>query len=185
MKKSRVRIAASAAVLAAAAFGATGCGAINQQATTLHYDASDGVSAGDRANLIVNNLLLVTNGDSEPARFIGHLSNDSAKKQKFSIAFDGQTVSTTVDAKSDVSLQDDSYAEDFTVDGTSDGEFKTTDPGLNVEVTVTTGESGKTEVKVPVVDGTLPEYAEYVPGGSNPDVRKHLEPAEDSESSEH
>ncbi|MGO1320906.1 MAG: hypothetical protein ACTMIK_11725, partial [Galactobacter sp.] len=181
MKKSRVRIAASAAVLAAAAFGATGCGAINQQATTLHYDASDGVSAGDRANLVVNNLMLVTNGSDDPARFIGRLANDSAEKQEFSIDFDGQTVSTTVDAKSDADLHEDSFAKDFTVKGVSDGEFKTTDPGLNVQVTVTTGDT-ETELKVPVVDGTLEEYAEYVPGGSNADVRKHMEPATDSDS---
>lgn len=186
MKKSRVRIAASAAVLAAAAIGATGCSAINQQATTLHYDASDGVSVGDRAGLVANNLLLVTNGDKAPARFIGDLSNNSSSSQEFSIDFDGQKVSTTVDAKSSVKLQNDSFAKDFTINGTDDGEYMVTNPGRDIQVKVTTGDSGTKELKIPVVNGTLKEYAKYVPGGSDSDVRDHLQPSAAAEGeSEH
>lgn len=185
MKKSRVRIAVSAAALAAVAIGATGCATINQQATTLHYDASDGVSAGDRAELVANNLLLVTNGDGEPARFLGHLANDSSKAQKFEIDFDGQTVSTVVPAKDDVSLQDEKFAKPFTIDASDKGENKTTNPGLQISVTVTTGKTVTDNLKIPVVDGTIKDYAEYVPGGSKADVRDHLKPSPESNSEEH
>lgn len=181
--KSRVRVAASAAALAVIAVGASGCAAINEQATTMHYDASDGVSAGDRSDVVANNLMLVTNGDGAQARFIGHVANNSDEAKDFSIDFDGQNVSTNVKAGSDVNLQDKKFADSFTIDGSSDGKDKTTDPGLNVAVTVKTG-STSTDVNIPVVNGTIKDYEQYVPGGSDPDARQHLEPSDKASSEE-
>lgn len=174
--KNRVRLAASAAALALLALGATGCGAINDQATTMHYDASDGVSVWGDA-LQGRNLLLVTNGADQQARFIGQLSNPTSKDATFTIAYQGKDIALPVKAGSSVNLQDQKYASQFTVPGMDDGKNKTTNPGLVVTVAMTPGDSKAQSIDVPVVNGTLEDYAAFVPGGSDKDARKHLEPA--------
>ncbi|RKW69813.1 hypothetical protein [Galactobacter caseinivorans] len=181
--KNRIRLAASAAALAVLALGATGCGAINDQATTIHYDASDGVSVWSDA-LQGRNLLLVTNGADQQARFIGQVSNPTTKKATFTIAFNGKNISLPVEPQSSVNLQDAKYAEQFTVPGMDEGKNKTTNPGLAVTTSMTPGDDTAQDIDVPVVNGTLKDYAAFVPGGSDKDARKHLEPAT-AEGAEH
>jgi len=175
--KNRVRLAASAAALAVLAFGAAGCGAINQQATTLHYNASDGVSIGTAQTLQAHNLLLVTNGDKAPARLLGNVTNGTSSTQTFKVSFNGHTASTSVAPGKSANLQDDSFAKDFTFPGSDGGELKSTTPGLDVKMEITPGKSTQQDLVVPVTNGTIEDYAKYVPGGSNPDVRDHLEPS--------
>lgn len=175
--KSRARLAASAAALAVLAFGATGCSAINQQATTLHYNASDGVSVGTAQTLEGHNLLLVTNGDKEPARLLGTVTNGTDSAQTFTVKLNGKTASTSVKAHESAKLQDDQFASEFTFPGSTGGELKATTPGLDVSVEFTPGKSTKQTMSIPVINGTIEDYAQYVPGGSDPDVRDHLEPS--------
>ena len=61
-------------------FGVTGCGAINEQATTIQYAASDGIvlNVGD---LDVRNLMLVTKSATDEARLLGSLVNDTDTAQ--------------------------------------------------------------------------------------------------------
>lgn len=181
--KNRVRLAASGAALALLALGATGCGAINDQATTIHYDASDGVSVWSDA-LQGRNLLLVTNGADQEARFIGQISNPTTKTATFTIAYGSKSITLPVEPQSSVNLQDEKYAKQFTVPGMNEGKNKTTDPGLAVTTSMTPGDSVAQMIDVPVVNGTLKDYAAFVPGGSDKNVREHLEPAT-SEAAEH
>lgn len=71
----RARLAASAAVAALLLGSVSGCAFITPQATTVHYDASDGISAtiGD---IQVRNALLVT-GDGSSASLLINLDNTS------------------------------------------------------------------------------------------------------------
>jgi hypothetical protein len=183
VKKFRARQAAAAAALAVLALGASGCGAINEQATTIHYDASDGIGIWG-TEVQVRNLLLVTNGAEHPARFIGQVSNESSKDSQLSITAGGKTITLPVKAKASINLQDEQYAEQFTIPGSGPdaGLDKTTTPGLNLKVEVTTGSDAAKTVNVPVVDGTLKEYAPYVPGGFDESNTDHLKPSESAES---
>lgn len=175
--KARIRRAASGAALAALALTATGCGAINDQATTAQYDPSDGVSAhvGD---VTIQNLMLVTNGADQEARYLGTIVNKGKDSADLSLEFSGNSVDTNVTADKPLRLEDDKNAETFTVPGdTSKEANKGTYPGQQVLVTIKSG-GNSTTAKVPVVDGTLPEYANYVPGGHDKSRSDHLKPSE-------
>lgn len=174
--KTRVRRTAAAAALAVLAFGAAGCGAINQQATTIHYDASDGVSVWSNS-IQVRNLLLVTNGEPKPARFIASVTNTGASDETLKVAFNGKSIELNVKSKETINLQDEKYAEQFTVPGAKGGKGKTTTPGLDVTVTVTPGNEAAQEIDVPVVNAAIKDYAPYVPGGADKDTWDHLTPS--------
>ena len=65
----KARVAASIVLALAVAVGTAGCGFIAPQATTKHYDASDGVS-GNVGQIDVRNAFIVTDGvlESGPVR---------------------------------------------------------------------------------------------------------------------
>lgn len=178
--KARIRRAASGAALAALALTATGCAAINDQATTYQYDPSDGVSAhvGD---VSIQNLMLVTNGADQQARYIGTILNKGDASADLTLEFGSSSVDTSVEAGNKMRLEDDKYASTFTVPGDTNKEAdKGTYPGQQVLVTFKSG-GNSTTAKVPVVDGTLPEYADYVPGGHDSSRSDHLKPSQKAE----
>ena len=182
--KSRVRHVAAAAAMAVLALGAAGCGAVNQQATTLQYNASDGVAA-NVGTLHARNMVLVTNGADAQARFIGSVSNSGTDAGTLTVSFGGKDMAVEVPAGAPVNLEDDSFASALTVDGSGKdaGAGKTTDPGLDVKVTFSDG-SATEEVSVPVVTGALKEYAPFVPGGYDESNNDHLKPVEKAEHGE-
>ncbi|MHC6175525.1 hypothetical protein [Glutamicibacter endophyticus] len=169
------RIAASIA-LTALAFGATGCGAINQQATTTNYAASDGSNI-TVAEAKARNILLVVNDESNEARLIGSVVNRSDSALSLSIAPEGLApIRLNVPADTALKLEDD--ANEQLVSNL------TKSPGEHIDVTLSVG-GESVESSIPVVDGTLPEYRDFVPGGSDPHVRDHLTPSPKSEEAHH
>ncbi|WP_396277885.1 hypothetical protein [Glutamicibacter creatinolyticus] len=163
------RIAASLA-LAGLALGVTGCGAINQQETTTNYAPSDGIVA-DVADAKVRNLLLVTNAEHQEARLIGSVVNNSDSSLTLSVkAGNASAVKIPVDASGTVKLE----SKEFVVDGLNVA------PGEHAEATLST-EGESVETSIPVVDGTLKEYREFVPGGFEQSTTDHLTPSEQPE----
>ncbi|MEO7147187.1 MAG: hypothetical protein ABIW81_01610 [Terrimesophilobacter sp.] len=71
----RARLAASAALLALVLGGTTGCTFITAQATTNHYDPSDGIGT-TIGEIQVRNAMLLT-GDGTTASLLINLANDS------------------------------------------------------------------------------------------------------------
>jgi hypothetical protein len=175
--KTRVQRAVAAGAAALALLGATGCGTINEQATTKQYAASDGIvrNVGD---VKLRNILIVADNEASPGRIIGTAVNTSASPVQLSFEADGGTAQVTVPANGE-------YRFDDAAEGETEGEAVLAQaggiPGSLVPVTVS-AESESEEIQVPVVDGTLPEYAQYVPGGS---TEPAAEPAEPAESDEH
>lgn len=165
-QKFRGRRAASAAAIAVLAVGLTGCSAVNQQATTLHYAASDGIIF-DVADVHVRNLMLVTNSAKEEARAIGSLVNDTESAKSLELTVDGNSVTIDVPAKTSVKLEDDANK---VVLPSAGGE-----PGDHADATVTVGGQSAQE-SVPVVNGALEEYRPYLPGGYDDSTVTHLEP---------
>ena len=163
-QKFRGRRAAAAAALAVMALGATGCAAINQQATTLQYDASDGVgfSVG---GLQARNMLLVSGGENEQARIIGTLLNETQEQRQVTFEVEGASVNVSVPADTALKLEDD--ANRTIVPSPGDA------PGSMSDVTVSSGQASLQE-QIPVVDGTLPEYRPFVPSGFEESNIAHL-----------
>lgn len=149
---------ATTAALAAATLLLTGCSATNPITTQDDYAASDGshVELGD---LRLGNLIVLAAGQGEPGAVIGSVTNDAGEATRVTIAVAGAEAGTfRVDGRTTVLL------------GQEDGETLEVEsveepPGAFVDLTVTS-DAGSTTVGVPVLDGTLPEYADAVPSGT-------------------
>jgi len=169
------RIAASLAV-AALAFGVTSCGAINEQATNTDYAASDGVNV-DVADAKVRNLMFVTNSDDTEARLIGSVVNAGDSALTLSVKADNAApVSIQVPADGTIKLEEDKNQQIIKNMGIAAGEHADS-------VFTVAGEN--VEFSVPVVDGTLAEYRDFVPGGADQSVTEHLTPEETHSTSGH
>ena len=166
-QKNRARRAVAAAALAVLALGVTSCGAINQQATTMQYAASDGIVV-NVADLEVRNLMFVSKGANDEARAIGSIINNTAAAQTLTLKTATGSATVSVPAKTVVKLEDDANKTTLPALGVLPGEQATT--------TISVGSSSD-EVQVPIVDGTLEEYRQYVPGGFDPSELSHLVPS--------
>ncbi|MFJ2619632.1 hypothetical protein [Glutamicibacter sp. NPDC087344] len=161
------RIAASLAV-AALAFGVTSCGAINEQSTATDYAASDGINV-DVADAEVRNLMFVTNAEATEARLIGTVVNSSDSDLNLQIkAANATPVTVSVPAEGEIKLEDDAN--------------ETVISNLNVAAgrhadTQFTASGTTVDFSVPVVDGTLAEYRDFVPGGHDESTTEHLTPS--------
>ncbi|WP_181578390.1 hypothetical protein [Arthrobacter sp. AQ5-05] len=166
-QKNRGRRVVAAAALAMLTLGVTSCGAINEQATTFQYAASDGIvlNVGD---LDVRNLMLITKSATDEARVLGSLVNDTDAAQSLELKLSTGSVTIAVPAKSVVQLEKKENEKLLPSTGVA--------PGAHAKATLTVG-SNSDEVGVPVIDGTLEEYRQYVPGGFDPSVLNHLTPS--------
>ena len=154
----RARTMATVVVAAGILLGTSGCNLFAPQATTIQYDASDGVS-GDLGKLAIRNALLITE-DGEHANLVVHVVNSSADPIDLLVQYEGagQKVTTTV-----------------TVDANATTEFGVGDgPRVDVETPIVNagsllpvffqyGDLTGIELLVPVLDGTLPQYSTLVP----------------------
>jgi len=149
--KTSVLVRAAAVALAALALA--GCSAMNPITTQNHYAPSDGVQVqiGDDAKAL--NLLVVTTAKDAPAVLTGSLYNGGTEDLKITLSIDGTIVDTVpVPANSTVRL------------GTAEGQTlvqgaSPAAPGGLAGVWIGTLELGTPQVQVPIVDGTLEEYA--------------------------
>lgn len=144
-----------AAALAATALLA-GCSATNPITTSFDYDPSDGV--GERlGDVRVGNILVLAAEEGAEGTVIGFLANSGSADTSVVLAVGGeQSARIDVPAGRTVLLGPDG-------DETVDVAAVPGPPGSKVEVTVTSDVSGAATFEAPVLDGTLPEYADLVP----------------------
>lgn len=169
-QKIRGRRAVAAAALAVIALGATGCGAINQQATTIQYAASDGI-VFDVADLKVRNLLLVTGSATEPARALGTIVNNTDAAKTLKLTVGSETASIEVPAKTSLKLEDNANKVVFPT--------ATAEPGADADAVAAVGTASE-EVAIPIVNGALKEYRQYLPAGYDPTTTDHLQKHEEA-----
>jgi hypothetical protein len=152
------RIAASVVLAAGILLGTSACGFFAPQATTIHYDASDGVS-GNVGEIAVRNALLISDNAGN-ANFVATIVNQGNKAQSVKVQYqsgsDKVTRSVNVKANSTANLGS-AEAPAVTFD-TIDSK-----PGSLMPVFVQYGQTTGVELLVPVLDGTLPQYATLVP----------------------
>ena len=129
-----------------------GCGAVNEQATTRHYSASDGIvtSVGP---VNVRNMLIVAEDADGAGRVLGTVVNTSDSPVQLSLTAASANTSVTIPADGQIKFEDEKHS--TTLDPAGG------DPGALVPVTLKVN-STSSEVNVPVLDGSLPEYSQYL-----------------------
>lgn len=152
--KNRAQRAAAAGVIALAVLGVSSCSAVNEQATVREYSPSDGI-VENVGEVELRNLLVVSNGDGEAGRLLGTVVNASPDNVDFSLAMGGTTLSWSIES-GDKIIFEDATASDVTVPNVD------TLPGTGLRADASNG-TETVELNVPVVDGTLVDYREYLP----------------------
>ncbi|MGO4692039.1 hypothetical protein [Glaciibacter sp. 2TAF33] len=153
----RARIAASVVLAAGILLGTSACGFFAPQATAIHYDASDGVS-GNVGDIAIRNALLITDNDGA-ANFIVTVVNQGDKAQSLKVQYKagGEKVTRSINVQGNASTSVGTDSPTLTFDD-FDGA-----PGSLFPVFLQYGESTGVELLVPVLDGTLAQYATLVP----------------------
>lgn len=169
LASSTTRRMAAASIAAAALVGATGCSAINEQATTIAYSASDGI-IHDIGDVDFRHIAFIGAEEDGPARIIGSVSNGGSEDAQVEIEADGDSFSLTVPAGEAISLEHD---EEFVVESIG------SPPGSMHEVALSAEGTSET-VEASVLDGTLDEYRELLPEEFDEASIEHLEHGPDT-----
>ena len=150
------RSARTGVIAASAAAGALLLAACSPTTTTLEYAPSDGARVEVTDQMMGHNLLVVSEGDGAPGTLLGALSNDSAEDVVFALEAEGAAaVNVPVAAGETVYLSTEDGLEALLDSVVSEA-------GSDLEASLTAGDT-TAEFFLPVLDGTLPEYAEYLP----------------------
>ena len=156
-----LRAAALVVGVAVAGLALAGCSATNPITTQHEYSSSDGVrfTLGDVRG---SNLHVLTAAEGDPGTLQGGLINDGSEDRSVTLAIDDDEKTTVQLGPKETVLLGVSDAED---EGYAEVTFEAIDapPGGLVPVTISTPEDGSIVEQVPVLDGTLPEYASQVP----------------------
>ncbi|WP_104166872.1 hypothetical protein [Arthrobacter sp. SX1312] len=169
--KNRVqRSVAAGAVLVM--LGVSGCTFTTEQSTTTQYAASDGI-VKDFGPVLLRNLLIVGSEDEAAGRIVGTVFNTTDQPVDLSIRADGIETTITVEGDGEFRFEDETE-DDATLDGLENNPGSLVDVDFEVD-----GEEAT--FQVPVLDGTLEEYRDFVPGGFTP---RPSEPAATEEASE-
>lgn len=149
-----VAAAACAVVLA-------GCSPIQTQRA---YAPGDGVRAEVGEQVRAENLMVVTEAEGEPGVLLGALTNVGDAATDVTLAVGGASETIALEAGQTVLLSSPDATEraslgivDVVIDAVP------APPGALTDVELATPESGSVTVAVPVLDGTLSQYADLLP----------------------
>lgn len=151
----RSTTAAGVALVGVLATVLSGCSATNQITTAQVYSASDGVRAS-LGDLTAENLLVISGGTDDPGALQGAFTNHGDDALTVTITSDGEQAGKVRVQAGATQLLGGTHGEDVVFDTQAA-------PGSLTTLTIETGEGGSQDVQVPVLDGTLPEYADLVP----------------------
>jgi hypothetical protein len=158
----KARVAASVVLALTVAFGTAGCGLIAPQATTKHYDASDGVS-GSVGTVDVRNAIIVTDASGGTVgSLVVTLVNTGTSAQKVAVTSGDSGAAAayvTVDAGQTKLVGTDPESDSGNVLFTP---FRAL-PGSLYPVYFQYGDQTGVQLNVPVLDGGLSEYQSLVP----------------------
>lgn len=169
--KNRVQQAVTAGAVVVL-LGTSGCSLYADQTTREIYSPSDGI-VSDLGDLRLRNIMIVGTADGSDGRFIGTIANTGDQDADITIDTGSASTEITVEALTDFKFEDETD-DDATLEGLD------TTPGARIPVEFTVNGEAST-VGVPVLDGTLEEYREFVPGGYTP---RPSEPAATQEAHE-
>lgn len=149
-------LAATAGVLALSS-----CSWISPQTTLKSYDASDGIS-GNVGDIDIRNIMVISVGKDQPGQVIAYADNTGTSQATVKIEHaDSGDAGSSIEVPAQKSVKIDPQ-------GGSNVKLNRAgaNPGETVNLKVSVGADTET-LAVPVLDGTLPEYAALIPAGSN------------------
>lgn len=156
----KIRIASSIALAAAVALGASGCTLIAPQATTIPYAPSDGIDV-TIDGVDVRNLMLVADESGENFNVVFSSVNLTGEEHELTMTFSGEGAQT---AKAEFRIPTGN-----TRFGNPDGDetpvlvtIPDLAPGQTVDAYLKTSTSSEKQRFVPVINGELEEYEDYV-----------------------
>jgi len=141
-------------VIVASAVAVSACSPIT---TDIAYSPSDGIRVNLTDEVRALNLLIVSAAEGEPGTLLGGAANDSDEPVEITIAPEGtDPIDVPLEAGETV------Y---FGVDDGFEAQFGNVDaaPGATISVTVTASTGESETAQVPVVNGALEEYKDYLP----------------------
>lgn len=153
-----VRTTRRTSLIAAATLGTSlvlgACSVANPITTKGPYAASDGVRVELTDGVSVENLMLLSEGEGEPGHLLGAVVNLTTEPVQVTITLgeDGSPIPVRVPAEGTVNFTDADITE----------ESVPVAPGANLPSSVSAGGAGALSVAVPVLDGTIPPYDEYL-----------------------
>ncbi|MGO2521811.1 MAG: DNA modification methylase [Microbacterium sp.] len=151
------RLIASVALSAVVLLGTTGCTFITPQSTKISYSPSDGVNIVDSAGpLEVRNAMIIATEDGSTGNLVAAIVNPTDKKATLTVEIEGlDPLTVRVGANDTLSLG--ANAEPVLIEGLN------TIPGATIEMYFQSGDATGAVADIPVLDGTLPYYADLVP----------------------
>ncbi|WP_166996350.1 hypothetical protein [Paramicrobacterium fandaimingii] len=157
----RSRFAAIIVLAAAVALGTSGCGFLAPQATTIHYDASDGVG-GSVGDIDVRNALIIANEDGTVGNLVVTVVNNGSSAHSVTIEFaNGTSTEVVIDADEIFTFSaptaDDTERENIVIDPLD------AKVGSTTEIFFQYGSETGVSLDVPVYNNDLPEYSTLVP----------------------
>ncbi|ROQ37553.1 hypothetical protein EDF46_3012 [Frondihabitans sp. PhB188] len=155
----RARTTAAVVIAGAVMVLTAGCNFISPQATTEHYDASDGVSINVGDVEVRNAIVFTDNGDeaSLSVTLLNEGSSDANVKIQYESLGSPKTVSVDVPAGETVSRGTQGGDEQILMNGIGE------QAGSLLKVYIQYGSSTGKDLKVPVLDGSFAEYATLLP----------------------
>lgn len=154
----KARLIASVALAATVVFGATGCNLVAPQATTKEYDPSDGVSV-NVGDLRLNNMIVITEDGADGNLIFTARNTGSAHSVSLQFGEDDTTVTTVIDGETSTVFGGDDN-DPIALEGID------TMPGSLLPLYVQYGNETGKKVLVPVLDGSISPYDEFLPEGS-------------------
>ncbi|NCT91933.1 hypothetical protein GXB85_13355 [Cellulomonas sp. APG4] len=153
---STLRRAVVVPLALATAAGLSACSATNPITTTTTYAASDGVRV-ELDDVRLGNVIVLSSAEGAPGVVVGQITNDGDEDVRVTLGVDGALAEpVAVDARGTALLSPDG-GDEVTLDAVPVA------PGAYVELQIAVDGGATTTAQVPVLDGTLPEYADLVP----------------------
>ncbi|GAA3941816.1 DNA modification methylase [Microbacterium soli] len=150
------RLTAAVALGTTIVLGASGCTFLTHQATTIEYPASDGVNVDATGGpVVVRNALIIATDDGSAGNLVAAFVNEGDETASVSIDVEGRRFTVRVPAKDAVSLGADE--DPLLIEGLG------VEPGATVEMLFRSGGEEADPVSVPVLDASLPSYADLAP----------------------
>ena len=156
----KARLIASVVLAATVVLGTSACNLISPQTTTKEYDASDGVS-GTIGDMSIRNAAIIS-GDGKDGNLLVSITNAGGAESLTIKWGDDFSESTEARIPEDETISFGTEEEDPILLENIDAV-----PGSLLTMFFQYGDETGVEIFVPVLDGTLPEYAEFVPSGDS------------------
>lgn len=158
---------ATAATVLLAGLSVTGCSAINYQATTHVYSASDGTMA-DAAGVKLRHIMFIGAEEGAPARLVGLVSNNGLETADVELSAGADTFSMSLEPGESINLQ---HEEEFIMESLGAA------PGSMQEVTVNVSAGADSEEQTfnaTINDGVMAEYRDLLPEEYDESMSEHL-----------